>query len=383
MREPTPHVLFIGDVSVLNLNRTDYRVDMIDDFKSSRDLNRALRKLNPLLVVKVISNGSADEAKRDLDAALAIESSTVLGLHFLNPETPDLVLTDSCNINRLTNVIVCEPEVHNPTEIVNWVVQSELPGLAAQRLESFDMPERPTLTERLLGIPDPRPALKTLARRAVRPYQQQVHREANLMFGERTVRIRILMATATRINIEVKTGQTRLGAGAKVYIMDEDVQKRSLVLGRAGNQSVLAQTEPPIRLRRGMRMSYTTKVMVSSQEESSVVLGYDLSSSGICVQEPQDLALYIGQEALLTTSLRGMLDDEELRIELDLEPARAVRFFEREGKQLVSFTFRRPQLPLTNMAELAEAKAETFEAFMVDKEREYEREFTYEAGNRP
>jgi predicted RecB family endonuclease len=79
--------------------------------------------MNPLLVIKVISNRSVDEAAQDLAEALAIEHP-VAGLHLLGSEVRDLVLTRLRNINQLDNAIVCDLATHDITEIVQWEIET-------------------------------------------------------------------------------------------------------------------------------------------------------------------------------------------------------------------------------------------------------------------
>ena len=93
------------------------------------DWQATIQKVNPLLVVQVISSQSEDQAIFDIQKALEVKSCPSMGLHLLGAEDPNLVLSKSCNINQLENAIVCDFATHHVDEIVQWV---EIPHTSAQ-----------------------------------------------------------------------------------------------------------------------------------------------------------------------------------------------------------------------------------------------------------
>ena len=366
----TPGVLLVGNVPFLNLEDTEYPVHTIAEPTSQQYDNwqATIRRMNPLLVMQVISNQSESEAISDIQKALDIDSRPVIGLHLLGVEGPDLVLTESCNINQLDNAIVCDFTIHNLNEIVHRAIDSLIPPLATQRLSSLS--EEQSLMDRLLQKPDPRPLLKKLAAPSVGT-EPQVPRQIELTSMGRKVEVRLLETTESTIYIEVESSGERMDAGTTVQITDRNTREDTFILGRVGSQYALAQTVSPISLRYGMRMPYTATVTIARGGERTA-LGYDLSQSGMSIQEPPGLLLFVGMEILLTTQLKAKLRDFDINFELNRELGYVARFFEKDGQRFVGVEFRTPKPELADLIEGARRFPQQLEALMDDKQREYE-----------
>jgi hypothetical protein len=317
----------------------------------------------------VISSQSEDQAIFDIQKALEVKSCPSMGLHLLGAEGPNLVLSKSCNINQLENAIVCDFAIHHVNEIVQWATEILIPPLAAQRLAS--LPERQSLTERLLRKPDPRPLLKNYADESDGTTQGLVSRQIGLVFMGNQIKVSLTSATESTIYLEVEANADKPDVGKTVQVTDGGTQQEAFILGRIGNRYALAQTASPLSLRQGMRIPYTTAVTITRGGDRTA-LGCDLSQKGLSVHEPSGLVLYVGMEVLLTTRLTGSLNTLDINFELSREPGYVARFFEQGGERFVGIEFKTPQPELLDLIEQATRFPDPLRSFMDHKKQEYE-----------
>ena len=374
MPEHEAHVLVIGDVPGLIFKGTDYLVHTIAQPTSEQYANwgETIGEIDPLLVIHVISNESASAAESDLKQVVGTKSYPVLGLHLIGTEGPALVLTESCDINRLDYAIVCDSTIYNINEIVQWPIQTLIPSLATQRLSA--LAPKQSLADQLLRKPDPRPFLKKLSSGSTvtaegADRQLEITVMADQIYGN------VLPRTENIIYIEVEKDEDveKLKVGTTIQITDGNEKQDSFVIGRLGKTYALDQTTPPISLRDNMRMTYTTKVKISAKGERTV-LGYNISPTGMAVERPEGLDLAIGMEIFVTTKLEEQLQNFNVNIDLNREPGRIARFFEQDGKQFIGIEFKTSQTQLSGIISRIKLFARRFDTLMGSEKRNYERE---------